>query len=164
MRMPLLLLAVLLLLAPTDHQPVPIRFVPRVVDTRFAERSRLCEDGPASTMAPISNDLRRSTAAVLGPALRALQVHQLGDSLTEFPKVRQHLRTLLRARPRFLARYPTWAEATPFRNWGILGTVRYSGGRSGPLEVVGNHLCVADSAGVRWLLRLEAVDLWDTSD
>jgi hypothetical protein len=31
------------------------------------------------------------------------------------------------------------------------------------MEVVGNHLCVTDSTGVTWWLRLEQVDVWPDS-
>jgi hypothetical protein len=56
--------------------------------------------------------------------------------------------------------FPNWAEGTPLRTWGILGTIHYSRHHQGRFEVEGNHLCVVDSLGTTWWLRLEAVDVW----
>ena len=148
------------LLSPPAGQEPDIRLVSRVVDRHFADRSRLCPGESATAAVPLPNDERRSVQEFLGPALLELQVHQMGDSFADFPAARDHLRALLRARPRAWTRFPNWAEGTPFRTWGLLGTVHHTGDRVGRLEAVGNHLCVADSTGVTWWARLEAVDLW----
>lgn len=155
-----LVLPLLVLLWPPARQEPDIRFVPQVVDRHFADRSRLCAGDSATSAVPLPNDERRSVLAFLGPALLELQVHQAGDSFAEFPTAREHLRALLRARPRAITRFPNWAEGTPFRTWGLLGTIHFTRDRVGRLEAVGNHLCVADSTGVTWWLRLEAVDVW----
>jgi hypothetical protein len=155
--------AVLVVLAVAVSQEPAIRFVPQTVDRDFATRTRLCSAASAGTSDPVSNDQRRSVQALLGPTLLELQVHQMGDSFTTFAPVRDKLRALLRARPFGLTRFPNWAEGTPFRNWGLLGTIRYTRGRTGRFEAVGNHLCFADSAGVTWWVRLEVVDVWPDS-
>jgi len=87
----------------------------------------------------------------------------MGDSISAIPRARDHVAQLVQARPHGLTRFPNWAEGTPFRDWGIVGSVRYTGGRSGHFEVVGSHLCMADSLGETWWLRLEAVDVWPDS-
>lgn len=151
--------ALLLFLSLTTQEP-SIRLVPRVVDPHFPERQRLCDEDSTTGGVSVPNDERRSIEEWLGPALLELQIHQLGDSLRAFPTARDHLRTLLRARPRSLTRFPGWAEGTPFRTWGVLGTVHYTRGRTGRVEAVGNHLCISDSTGVTWWLRVEKVDVW----
>ena len=158
-----LILPVLLLLVPPATREPSIRRVPRVVDPRFADRQRLCAEDSAATAVPLPNDEHRSVQTILGPALLELQIHQLGDSFTAFSKARRHLRALLRARPRALTRFPNWAEGTPFRSWGLLGSIHYTRNRTGRLETVGNHLCITDSIGVTWWLRLEIVDVWPDS-
>lgn len=155
-----LILLLLFLPVPAAIQEPIIRLVPQVVAPHFAQRSRLCAEDSATTALPIPNEARRSVQALLGPALLEIQIHQVGDSFAAFDKARDHLRALLRARPRALTRFPSWAEGTPFRTWGLLGTVHYTRGRTGRLEVVGNHLCTADSTGGTWWLRLETVDIW----
>lgn len=157
---PSLALLALFLPVPLSTQEPSIRLVPRVVDPHFMQRSRMCGQDSATSAFPVRNDHRRSVQAILGPALREIQVHQVGDSLAEFSRAQERLRALLQARPLALTRSPNWAEGTPFRTWGLLATIHYSHNRSGRLEAVGNHLCLADSTGVTWWLRLEAVDVW----
>lgn len=152
-------LPVLLLVLLAIQEP-PIRLVPQIVDPHFAQRHRMCVEESTTTAAPLPNEERRSVQEFLGPTVLEYQIHQLGDSLRAFAKARDHLRTLLRARPRSLSRLTHWAEGTPFSTWGILGTIRYAQDRAGRIEVVGNHLCVSDSTGGTWWLRLEAMDVW----
>ncbi len=163
MRVRRLKLQIVLLFGLLPAQDPSIRFVPRVVYPDFAQLHRLCADDSMGVSAPRPNDERRSVQALLGPALVELQIHQMGDSVTSFPRARDQVVGLLRARPQSLTRFPNWAEGTPFRNWGIVGSVHYTGGRASPFEVVGNHLCMADSLGGMWWLRLEAVDVWPDS-
>jgi len=158
-----LTLTILLLLVPLATKEPSIRLVPRVVDRHFAERRRLCTEDSAATDLPLPNDEHRSVQDFLGPALLELQIHQLGDSFLAFAAAQRHLRALLRARPRSLSRFPAWAEGTPFRSWGLLGTIHYTRDRTGRAEAVGNHLCTTDSTGVTWWLRLEVVDVWPDS-
>ena len=137
-----------------------IRLVPRAIDPHFAERQRLCLEQSTITGFPLANDGRRAVQDFLGPALVEMQVHQTGDSLVAFAKLESHLRALLQARPKSLTRFPNWAESTPFRSWGVLGTVHYTRDRTGRVETVGTHLCVTDSTGVTWWMRLERADVW----
>jgi len=137
-----------------------IRHVPRTVDPQFHQRTRLCAEQAPSNAGPQPNDQRVTVQTFLGPALREIHLHQLGDSLAPFPTARATLRALLAARPRAFSPFPHWAEATPLRAWGLLGTVHYVGHSSRRIEVAGRHLCVADSLGVLWWIRLEAVDVF----
>jgi hypothetical protein len=156
-RLPVSIVVLLVPLA--VHEP-PIKYVPLTVDVHFAERLRLCSGDSTSGGYPVMNDQRRSIQQLLGPSLVEIQLHQLGDSLSPFPKARAHVRDLLEARPLSLSHVPNWAEGTPLRSWGIIGSVHYSRDRVGRLEAAGNHLCVVDSTGVTWWIRVEAVDVW----
>jgi len=158
MMQPTVVLAVVLMIFP-DSGP-PIRHVPRVVDTGFATRSSLCPDAPSIGGAVEANDARRSVAEFLGPELVELQVHQVGDSFQDFGAVATHLRWILAQRPQFVSRYAPWAEGTPMGAAGILGTLRYTEGSAGRVEVAGVHVCVQDSTGTVWWIRLAPIDLW----
>jgi hypothetical protein len=138
----------------------PIRLVPRIVDPQFATRLDLCPTSPRSVGTFEDNEARRSVAELLGPEVVELQVHQVGDSLRDFAKVANHIRHLLAQRPRFISRFPPWAEATPMEAEGILGTLRYTHGRTGRFEFAGIHLCAEDSTGKAWWIRLAPGDLW----
>lgn len=63
-------------------------------------------------------------------------------------------------RPRFISNYIPWAEATPLAVEGILGTLHYTEDRSGQIEIAGVHMCLQDSTGTSWWIRLAAVDVW----
>jgi len=138
----------------------PIRYEPRVVDVHFAFRQRLCPDAPASGGMGVANDQQRSVAEFLGPALREIVIHQVGDSLVTFTRVREHVEEVLARRPHGFSRYTPWAEGTPLATGGILGTLRYRGNRTGQLEISGLHLCFQDSTGVVWWARVAPVDRW----
>lgn len=138
----------------------PIRYVPRVVDRDLAGRVTMCKGAPASYGTIQTNDAKRSVAELLGPELLEVQVHQIGDGLAGFDSAANHIRHLLTRRPHFLGKYPPWAEATPLGVQGILGTLRYSHDRRGPIEIAGMHVCFQDSTGVFWWTRLAEVDVW----
>ena len=93
---------VLLLLLAFGTEEPPIRLVPRVLDPHFAQRHRLCAEASPTAAAPLSNDDRRTVQEFVGPALLELQVHQIRDSFTVFAKAQEHLRDLLRDRPKSL--------------------------------------------------------------
>jgi hypothetical protein len=158
MRVPALVLA--MALTPVFGAKLRIRHVPRVVDAQFATRLTLCPGAPASGGMSRANDARRSVAQLLGPELIELQVHQIGDSFPDFGKVVSHIRGLLNRRPQHLSRSIHWAEPTPLAAYGILGTLRYTHGRKGWIEIAGLHVCAQDSAGRFWWIRLAPVDLW----
>ena len=61
---------------------------PRIVDIHFASRHRLCPEGAASRGIGRANDHQRSIAEFLGPALREIAIHQVGDSLATFTRAR----------------------------------------------------------------------------
>lgn len=137
----------------------PIRYVPRVVDRDFAGRMRMCRSAPASHDTIQTNDARLSVAELLGSELLELQVHQIGNGL-DFDSAANHIRRLLTRRPRVVSNYSPWAEPTPLAVQGILGSLRYSHGRTGPIEIAGMHLCFQDHAGGFWWTRLADVDVW----
>ena len=136
----------------------PIRHVPRVVDVHFASRIHLCPGAPDSGGIGKSNDGRNTIAEFLGPGLREIAVHQIGDSFPEFSAVQGHIRRVLARRPHEFSRYSPWAEATPLAANGILATLRYTRGRSGRLEIAGWHLCFQDTTGTAWWVRVAPVD------
>ncbi len=138
----------------------PIRYVPRLVDHEFATRSVLCKNAPTNHAVGQSNDAKLSIIEWLGPELREVQVHQLGNDVRDFNAAQNQIRRLLARRPRFLNHFSPWAEATPLATQGILGTLRYSDDRTGRFEIAGVHLCLQDSAGVFWWIRLAEVDVW----
>lgn len=160
MTRPFNVLAVALMAVSDSGSEPPIRYVPRVVDAGLASRYHLCPDAPASGGANVANDARRSVAELLGPELVEVQVHQVGDGFRDFGAVEAHLRALLARRPRVASRDTPWAEGTPLAAGGILGTLRYPGGREGRIEVAGVHVCAQDSAGTFWWMRLAHVDVW----
>jgi hypothetical protein len=149
----------MLLIAAPGAGP-PIRHAPRVVDRGFATRVSLCHAVPANPGGVRTNDSKLSAAEILGPELLELQVHQLGDGLADFDAAVSHLRRLLAQRPRIVSPQTPWAEATPLASEGILGTLRYTHGRTGRFEAAGMHLCFQDSAGAFWWMRLAAIDVW----
>ena len=134
--------------------------VPRTVDPQFATRLSLCPNAPMSGGAIRANDAQRSVAEFIGPDLIELQVHQVGDSFPDFGAVARHVRHLLARHPRFVSHFTPWAEATPLGAVGILGTLRYTHGRQGRIEIAGVHMCIQDTAGTVWWIRLAPVDLW----
>ena len=150
----------MVLLMTTSGSGPRIRHVPRVVDTQFATRSSLCPDAPVSGGTSEGNDARRSVAEFLGPELVELHVYQVGGGFPDFGAVAAHLRWVLAQRPRSVSRYSPWAEGTPLAAAGILGTLRYTRGRGGRVEVVGVHVCLQDSAGTTWWMRLAPIDVW----
>jgi hypothetical protein len=138
----------------------PIRWVPKIVDHQFTTRFDICPTSPRSVGTFEDNEARRSVAELFGPELIELHVHQVGDSLRNFTKVASHIRHLLAQRPRFVSRFPPWAEATPMEADGILGTLRYTRGRTGRFEIAGIHLCAEDSSGKASWIRLAPGDRW----
>ena len=156
-RASLLLLSSLMVVSGAS---TPIRNEPRIVDVHFASRQRLCPDASASGGMGLANDHQRSIAEFLGPALREIAIHQVGDSLATFTEVRAHVKEVFARRPQVFSRYTPWAEGTPLATHGILGTLRFRGDGNGQLEISGSHLCFQDSTGVVWWARVAPVDVW----
>ncbi len=136
-----------------------IHSVPRTVDPHFASRIRLCIQAHDSGGSGTQNDSGQSVAEFLGPALREIDVHQVGDSFPGFPSVASHVRQLLSTRPMAFSRYSPWAEGTPLGVHGILGTLQYRNGSTGVIEIAGQHMYAQDSLAKTWWVRLEAVDV-----
>ena len=153
-------LALAILLTTLPAADPPVRHVPRIVDREFAARTTLCRDAAAASQGSVrTNEAKLSLAEWLGPDLVELQVHQTGAELVDFGAAASHIRRLLARRPRFLSPFPPWAEATPLAAQGILGTLRYTGGRTGRFEIAGHHVCLQDSGGAFWWVRLAEVDI-----
>jgi hypothetical protein len=141
---------------------LPIRRAPRTVDPHFSRRVRLCPTAPDSAnalLALLGNDSVQSIEQFLGPALIEVAVHQIGDSFPGFAAVEAHIRWVLAARPRSFFKYSPWAEGTPLRENGILGTLKYSNGATGSLEIAGLHVCAQDSLMRTWWIRVAPGDL-----
>lgn len=141
---------------------LPIRYAPRTVDPHFSSRGRLCPTAADSANARVTlldNDSMQSIAQFLGPSLIEVAVHQIGDSFPGFPPVEAHIRWVLAARPQSFFKYSPWAEGTPLRENGILGTLKYRSGATGSLEIAGLHVCVQDSLTRAWWIRLAPGDL-----
>jgi hypothetical protein len=139
----------------------PIRYESRVVDPHFAARHQLCPGAPDSGGLGLTNDSHRTVAEFIGPDLREITVHQIGDSFPRFAPVQRHIREVLAKRPQMFSRYSPWAEGTPLAGNGILATLRYSGRRTGQLEIAGSHLCWQDTSGTVWWARVAPVDVWN---
>jgi hypothetical protein len=151
------LFALLLLQAPAAGPP--IRYVPRLVDSTFTRRTTICPGANAAAAGPRSNDSRRPVADLLGPAA-SVEVNQVGTGFARFSAVRRYLTGLLAQRPRTSYISVPWAEGTPLREWGVLGTVHFTGGADARFEAVGPHLCIVDATGVGTWWRLAPVDVW----
>jgi hypothetical protein len=150
--------AVMLMAFPTAGPP--IRYVPRLVDRDFSARHILCKGAPDTPGATRTNEARLSVAELLGSELVEVQLHQIGEGFADFSAAIDQVRRLLSQRPQHLSNYSPWAEATPLASHGILGTLRYTDDRSGRLEIAGVHMCLQDSTGTYWWIRLAAIDIW----
>ena len=137
-----------------------IRYVPRTIDHAFTTRIHLCKSAPDTPGAIQTNEAKLSIAELLGSELSEIQVHQIGQGFADFNAAADHIRDLLRQRPRVLSKYTPWAEGTPLAVQGILGTLQYSGDRFGRIEIAGVHACLQDSIGTFWWVRVAVVDLW----
>jgi len=159
MRPTIMFLGMFMLLLPVVGQDPPIRHVPQIVDSTFAERGGLCPNAHYPSGASRANDARLSVAQVLGP-ISTVDVYQFGQSFVDFVAVQTYLLRQLAQRPRVLYRYAPWAEATPLAAAGVLGTLHFATGSTGVFEATGVHLCAQDSSGVYWWLRLVPLDMW----
>ena len=148
-----------MLLFPVVGQDPPIRHVPQVFDSAFAERRGLCPNAHYLGGASRANDARLSVAQVLGP-IATVDVYQFGLNFVDFAAVQTYLRRQLAQRPRVLYRYVPWAEATPLAAAGVVATLHFATGSTGVFEATDVHLCAQDSSGVYWWLRLVPSDIW----
>jgi len=137
-----------------------IRYVPRTIDHAFTTRFHLCQNSPDTPGAIQTNAAKLSITELFGSDLIEIQVHQIGDGFADFNAAADHVRDLLRQRPRVISKYTAWAEGTPLAVQGILGTLKYGRGRSGRIEISGVHACLQDSTGTFWWVRVAALDLW----
>jgi len=151
-------LTLMLMALPTAGPP--IRYVPRIVDRDFTARVILCKGAPGTPGATRTNEARLSVAELLGSELVEVQLHQTGEGFADFSAAVDQVRRLLSQRPQLLSNYTPWAEPTPLASQGILGTLRYTDDRSGRIEIAGVHMCLQDSTGTFWWIRLAAVDIW----
>jgi hypothetical protein len=136
-----------------------MRHVPRTVDSSVTRRDRLCPGARDMGGVIQGNDARRSVAEVLG-AITQVDVHRFGPGFADFVAVQTYLRRQLAQRPRAFYQYTPWAEPTPLGAAGVFGTLHFANGSAGIFEAAGDYLCVQDTSGVHWWLRLAPLDIW----
>jgi hypothetical protein len=150
-------LLALILLHLAGQNP-PVRHLPRG-DSTLGATIALCSGAPYIGGTSRANDARLSISELFG-AVTEVDVHQFGAGFVDFAAVQTYVHRQLAQRPRTLYRYRAWAEATPLAGSGVVGTIRFTAGSEGRLEATGIHLCIEDTSGVYWWIRLAPSDLW----
>jgi hypothetical protein len=152
-----------MLMLPLAAQELAIRDVPKIIDSGFLKRYKLCPGAPYEDGVGPGNDERRSVEQLLGP-ITAIDVHQFGPKYTNFKDVENYLRGVLAKRPRTAHRFQAWANMTPLFPEGVLGRLRFANGSTGAFEATSAYVCAQDASGVYWWFRLVPMDIWPGQD
>ncbi|MEQ1934562.1 MAG: hypothetical protein ABL962_11920, partial [Fimbriimonadaceae bacterium] len=105
----------------------------------------------------LENPRKQSLAQMLEFSTSSIRIESKSADLNDGTASARVL-DMLKSKPRTLASFPMWAEATQFdHNW-VIGTLDSE--KKMMIEIAGRSACVKDSEGRVWFFRNAKYDMW----